>query len=37
MGTFTETEPSYDMMWVMPEEKEVPFGEVMVLGTKEGR
>jgi predicted metal-dependent peptidase len=37
MGTFPETEPSYDVMWVMPEEKEVPFGEVMVLGTKEGR
>ena len=34
MGTFPETEPSYDVMWVMPEEKEVPFGEVMVLGTK---
>ena len=31
MGTFPETEPSYDVMWVMPEEKEVPFGEVMVL------
>jgi predicted metal-dependent peptidase len=34
MGTFPEMEPSYDVMWVMPEEKEVPFGEVMVLGTK---
>ncbi len=31
MGTFPEAEPSYDVMWVMPEEKEVPFGEVMVL------
>jgi len=31
MGTFPETEPSYDVMWVMPEEKEVPFGEMMVL------
>jgi len=31
MGTFPETEPSYDLMWIMPEEKEVPFGEVMVL------
>ena len=31
MGTFPEQETSYDVMWVMPEEKEVPFGEVMVL------
>jgi len=31
MGTFPETEASYDVMWVMPEEVEVPFGEVMVL------
>jgi predicted metal-dependent peptidase len=31
MGTFPETEASYDVMWIMPEEKEVPFGEVMVL------
>ncbi len=33
MGTFPEQEPSYDVMWVMPEELEVPFGEVMVLET----
>ncbi len=31
MGTFPEQEASYDVMWIMPEEKEVPFGEVMVL------
>ncbi len=31
MGTFPEFEPSYDVMWVIPEAKEVPFGEVMVL------
>ena len=31
MGTFPETEASYDVMWVMPEKMEVPFGEVMVL------
>ena len=30
-GTFPENEPSYDVMWVMPEELEVPFGEVMIL------
>ena len=31
MGTFPEQEASYDVMWIMPEEREVPFGEVMVL------
>jgi len=31
MGTFPEVEPSFDVMWVMPEVKEVPFGEVLVL------
>ncbi len=31
MGTFPENEPSYDLLWIMPEEKEVPFAEVMVL------
>jgi len=31
MGTFPEMEASYDVMWIMPEESEVPFGEVMVL------
>jgi len=31
MGTFPESEPAYDVMWVMPEAMDVPFGEVMVL------
>ena len=31
MGTYPETEPAYDVMWVMPEERDVPFGEVMLL------
>ncbi len=31
MGTFPEQEASYDVMWIMPEEKEVPFGEVLLL------
>ncbi|SFZ98554.1 hypothetical protein MNB_SV-5-1537 [hydrothermal vent metagenome] len=31
MGTFPTAEPSYDTLWIMPEEKEVSFGEVMVL------
>ena len=30
-GTFPGLEPSYDMLWVMPEEVEVPFGEIVVL------
>ena len=30
-GMFPEEEASYDVMWVMPEKVEVPFGEVMVL------
>jgi len=30
-GTFPKSEPSYDVMWVMPEELDVPFGEVMIL------
>ena len=34
-GTFPEQEASYDVMWIMPEEIEVPFGEVMVLNEKE--
>jgi predicted metal-dependent peptidase len=32
LGTFPEDEPSYDLLWVMPEERKVPFGEVVVLG-----
>jgi predicted metal-dependent peptidase len=31
MGTFPEDEAPYDVMWVMPEEVDVPFGEVMIL------
>jgi len=31
MGTFPEQEASFDVLWVMPEEKEIPFGEVIVL------
>jgi predicted metal-dependent peptidase len=31
MGTFPENEPAFDVMWVMPEYKEVPFGEVLVI------
>ncbi len=30
-GTFPEHEPSYDMLWIMPEILDVPFGEVVVL------
>ena len=30
-GMFPEEEASYDVMWVVPEKVEVPFGEVMVL------
>jgi len=31
MGTFPKIEPSYDVMWVMPEDVDVPFGEIMIL------
>ncbi len=31
MGTFPEMEANYDVMWIMPEELDVPFGEVMIL------
>jgi predicted metal-dependent peptidase len=31
MGTFPAEAPAYDVMWVMPESGEVPFGEVLVL------
>ena len=30
-GTFPETEPGYDLLWIMPEVQEVPLGEVLVL------
>ena len=33
MGTFPQMLPGYDVLWVMPEEKEVPFGEVLLLIT----
>ncbi len=32
-GKFPELEASYDVLWVMPEVKEVPFGEVVSLET----
>jgi predicted metal-dependent peptidase len=31
MGTFPKQEPSYDVTWIMPQEKEVPFGEVITI------
>jgi predicted metal-dependent peptidase len=31
LGTFPEMEPAYDVMWIMPEKVDVPFGEIMVL------
>ncbi|MEA3419920.1 MAG: VWA-like domain-containing protein [Campylobacterota bacterium] len=31
LGTFPEEEPGYDLLWVMPEEREVPFGEIVLL------
>lgn len=30
-GTFPEHEPNFDVLWVMPEAEDVPFGEVIVL------
>ena len=33
-GRYPKEEPSYDVLWVMPESKEVPFGEVVVLDNK---
>ncbi|WP_201351932.1 vWA domain-containing protein [Hydrogenimonas urashimensis] len=30
-GRFPETEPFYDTIWVLPEEKEVPFGKRILL------
>jgi len=30
-GTFPESEPNYDILWVMAEEIEVPFGEVVLM------
>jgi predicted metal-dependent peptidase len=34
-GTFPNEEAPYDVLWVMPEVIEVPFGEVVSLDTKE--
>jgi predicted metal-dependent peptidase len=31
LGTFPEKEPPYDLLWIMPEEREVPFGETILL------
>ncbi|HFQ62340.1 MAG TPA: hypothetical protein ENK39_08625 [Epsilonproteobacteria bacterium] len=31
-GTFPQEEPNYDVLWIMPEMWDVPFGEVVVLG-----
>jgi predicted metal-dependent peptidase len=31
-GTFPQGEPHYDLLWVMPEMLDIPFGEVVVLG-----
>ena len=31
LGTFPSQEPNYDLLWVMPENQEVPFGEVMLI------
>jgi len=30
-GIFPQSEPGYDLLWVMPETREVPVGEVLVL------
>lgn len=30
-GTYPKDEVTYDVLWVMPEEKKVPFGEVIVI------
>ena len=34
LGTFPTQEPSYDLLWVMPESQDVPFGEVMLIERK---
>jgi len=31
MGHYPEDEPPYDLLWIMPERREVPFGEVVAL------
>ena len=34
LGTFPSQEPNYDLLWVMPESQDVPFGEVMLIERK---
>ena len=34
LGTFPSDEPNYDLLWVMPESQDVPFGEVMLIERK---
>jgi predicted metal-dependent peptidase len=34
LGTFPLQEPNYDLLWVMPERQDVPFGEVMLIERK---
>ena len=31
MGTYPNRDVNYDVLWIMPEEKDVPFGEVVTL------
>ncbi|SFV67078.1 Sll7028 protein [hydrothermal vent metagenome] len=31
-GIYPQEEVSYDVLWVMPEKKEVPFGELLIIG-----
>ncbi len=31
MGRFPQSEPSYDLLWIMPSQVEVPFGEVVEI------
>jgi predicted metal-dependent peptidase len=31
MGTYPNGDVNYDVLWIMPEEKDVPFGEVVTL------
>jgi len=34
LGTFPSQEPNYDLLWVMPESQNVPFGETMPIERK---
>jgi predicted metal-dependent peptidase len=31
-GIFPHAKPSFDIKWIVPKEKQIPFGEVIVLG-----